>query len=179
MPLQSGSDTVLARMRRRYNSETYAIAVEMVNKTVPDVAITTDVIVGFPGETDGDFDKTYRVCEETGYAAMHVFPYSVRPGTSAAHYGERVRDQIKSGRVGRLLALGSTQASEFRARYIGRVRPVLWESRRQNNGSGHWSGLTDNYIRVVAPSDRWLRDEITMARLVEQKEDLVCAQVLS
>ena len=178
MPLQSGSDKVLAQMRRRYTSEMYAAAVEMVRNAVADVSITTDVIVGFPGETDEDFEKTYRLCEETGFAAMHVFPYSVRPGTSAAHYGGRVADDVKTGRMRRLLALASAQAAEFRAQYLGRVRSVLWEGRRENNGSGHWSGLTDNYIRVVAPSDRRLRDRITPARLVRQKEGLVYAQVL-
>ena len=178
LPLQSGSDTVLKRMRRRYTARLYAQAVEMIRRSISDVSITADVIIGFPGETDEEFKETYALCERLGFATAHVFPYSVRPGTSAAYLEGRVPPDVKSRRVQRLLGLGDIKAGEFRRRSLGKVRPVLWEGTREVNGSTLWSGLTDNYIRVLGRSSRQLTNQITPARLCQQKEDLVYAQVL-
>ena len=178
IPLQSGSDAVLKRMRRRYTSARYQETVTMVRDAVPGVSITTDVIVGFPGESEADFQDTYALCDRTGFAAMHVFPYSVRPGTSAAHFEDSLDTDAKSRRMARLLALSRRHALAFRARFLGATRPVLWEARMAATGEERWSGLTDNYIRVVGFSARPLANEITPALLVAQKEDLVLAQVL-
>ena len=178
IPLQSGSDTVLKRMRRRYTARLYGEAVETVRRSIPDVSITADVIIGFPGETDEEFEETYALCERLGFATVHAFPYSVRPGTSAAYLEGRVPPDVKSRRVQRLLGLADAQAGEFRRRSLGKVRPVLWEGTREVKGSTLWSGLTDNYIRVLGRSPRRLTNRITPARLRQQKEDLVYAQVL-
>ena len=127
IPLQSGSDTVLRRMRRRYTARLYAEAVETIRRRIPEVSITTDLIVGFPGETDDEFEETYHFCEQLGFSTAHVFPYSIRPGTSAAHFSLQVPADAKSDRAQRLLKLTGSQAKEFRSRFIGGVRPVLWK----------------------------------------------------
>ena len=178
IPLQSGSNSVLKRMRRRYTAELYVDAVDMIRRVNPDVSITTDVMVGFPGETEEKFEETYALCRRVGFAAAHVFPYSVRPGTSAAHFPDRVDPKAKAVRVQRLLELTGDQAAEFRRRFLGRVRPVLWEETRALDGAVYWSGLTDNYIRVLGRSPGRLANRVTPARLDAQKEDLVYAQVL-
>lgn len=175
LPLQSGSDAVLKRMRRRYTACLYAGAVELVRERIADVAITADVIAGFPGETDQDFDETYALCERVGFASMHVFPYSVRPGTSAAHYGDQVAPDVKSRRARALLKLAEAQEAEFRTRSLGEVRPVLWEEAREADGLTLWSGLTDNYIRVVGESAVPLANQITLARLTSLENGLVRA----
>ena len=178
LALQSGSDAVLGRMRRRYSARQYREIVEMVRDAVPDVSITTDVIVGFPGETDEDFQRTYDLCDAVGFSAMHVFPYSLRPGTSAAHFGGVVDPETRSRRMQVLLALSRHHATLARERSLGSTRPVLWEESREVAGTDYWTGLTDTYIRVVGRSSRPLANEITAARLCRQEGDLVVAQVL-
>ena len=178
LALQSGSDEVLKRMRRRYTVGRYVEAVEMVREAVQGVSITTDVIVGFPGETDADFQRTYGLCDEVGFAAMHVFPFSARPGTSAAHFGGGVHPEGRTNRVRELLRLSRRHAAAFRERLLGTTRPVLWEASRESMGSDVWVGLTDNYVRVAARSPRVLTNEMTSARLYAREEDLVLAQVL-
>ena len=178
LPLQSGSDRVLKQMRRRYTARLYAETAELIRQSIPEVSISADVIVGFPGETEGEFQETYALCAEIGFAAMHVFPYSVRPGTSAAHFDGQVAPEVRSRRVQALLELAETQAAVFRKGALGQVRPVLWEEARKANGSTLWSGLTDNYIRVMGESAQQLANVVTLARLYTQEEDLVYAQVL-
>ena len=166
IPLQSGSDAVLRRMRRRYTAGRYIDVVKLVRETVPAASITTDVIAGFPGETSEDFQATYELCEGVGFASMHVFPYSARPGTSAAYLEGQVLAEDRSERARELLALAERGAAKFRRRQIGDVRPVLWETTTGAEGRELWSGLTDNYIRVMGESPRPLFNTITPARLV-------------
>ena len=173
LPLQSGSDAVLKRMRRRYDSRQFLEAVSAIRKAIPDAAVTTDVIAGFPGETETDFKETYRLCREVGFSAMHVFPYSSRPGTSAAHFRDDVPPKVKSERVGRLIALSQKQGTKYRARFVGTSRQVLWESRK----AGKWVGLTDNYIRVAVHSDRDLANKLTWARIVGLNGQSAIAEV--
>ena len=149
LPLQSGSDRILTAMRRRYSADGFRRAVALVRQTVPDVAITTDVIVGFPGETEEDFQHTSDLCQEIGFAAIHVFPYSRRPGTAAALLKEQVPQLVKRRRLERMLALAEASADAFRARFQGRIMDVLWEeSRLDERRRLVWRGLTDNYLRV-------------------------------
>ncbi len=165
LPLQSGSDAVLARMRRRYTGQRYLDAVDGIKASVPGASITADVIVGFPGETDDDFEVTYALCEQAEFAGMHAFPYSVRPGTSAAHFDDKVGPAVKSARMERLLELAGKQSAAFRSAMLGSTRPVLWEERSGGDGARVWHGLTDNYIRVAAPSSASLHNRITPVRL--------------
>ena len=171
MPLQSGSDDVLKRMRRRYTAAEYAETVRRIRGRIPHAGVTADVIVGFPGETEKDFRDTYEVCERIGFADMHAFPYSARPGTSAAHYGGHMEPPVKRERMDALLALAKCQAREFRQFNIGMERPVLWESQAVHEGALHWTGLTDNYIRVRARSGGNLLNVIKGARMKAVGED--------
>jgi threonylcarbamoyladenosine tRNA methylthiotransferase MtaB len=137
-------------MRRRYTVDQFRQAVALIRRWLPDVAITTDVIVGFPGEGDEDFQRTHDLCQELAFAAIHVFPYSRRPGTLAALAKEQVPDAVKRQRLERMLKLARTSADAFRARFRGRTLDVLWEEARarQDGEPLLWRGLTDNYLRV-------------------------------
>ena len=175
LPLQSGSDAVLKRMRRRYSAAQYADAVERIRGRVADAAVTADVIVGFPGETDADFGATYELCERMAFADMHAFPYSVRPGTSAAHFGGQIAPQVKGERMRALLGLAAAQSDAFRRGCLGSARRVLWEDRVVADGVEYLVGLTDNYIRVRAQSDGLPTNAITAATLTDLRDGIVYA----
>ena len=179
LPLQSGSNRILKEMRRRYTAEEYADTVERIRRRVGHASVTTDVIVGFPGETEEDFVESFQLCRGLGFADTHVFPYSVRPGTSAAHYDDQVSPQVKKSRMDALLTLSRSKARDFRIGAHGTERPVLWETRGEIDGEPVWTGLTDNYIRVRARSNSPLLNVVTLARLGELDEDeVVRAEVI-
>ena len=165
MPLQSGSDRVLKAMRRRYTAREYADAVARVRGAVGGASITTDVIVGFPGEDEDDFQRSMSLANEVGFADMHVFPYSRRPGTSATYISPRVDDVTMGRRMSEMLALARVQASEFRTASLGSIRPVLWERSRTWAGGPRLVGLTDSYLRVVAEGAPSLVNSVTLTRL--------------
>jgi threonylcarbamoyladenosine tRNA methylthiotransferase MtaB len=142
MALQSGSDAVLVRMRRRYTAHDFAAAADGVRSALPEAAITGDVIAGFPGETEDDHRSTLDVIERVGFADLHVFPYSERPGTSAAHFDDHVDPAVRSRRAAEIRGLAERLSENFRRKVIGTVRPVLWES------DAPATGLTDTYLRV-------------------------------
>jgi threonylcarbamoyladenosine tRNA methylthiotransferase MtaB len=171
--LQSGSDAVLRRMRRRYTVDEFRRALTLIREHVPEAAVTTDVIAGFPGETDAEFEETLSICREAAFAALHVFPYSRRSGTAAARMARQVPEAVKRGRVERLLGLGAGLKAAFLARFQGRVVPVLWETCRRDgeDGISVWEGLTDNYIRVFVRSDIDLDNRVVPARLTGQRPD--------
>jgi len=177
IPLQSGSDTILRSMRRRYDTARFAETVELVRKKIPDAGITTDTIVGFPGEGAREFAESYSFAMSVGFSDMHVFPYSIRPGTSAAHLDGQVEVIKKRERTGEMLELAATAVREFRLGSLGQTRPVLWEPGKGRDAGGIWSGLTDNYLRVKAQSDRDLGNVITDARLTGLDRDWVTGEV--
>jgi threonylcarbamoyladenosine tRNA methylthiotransferase MtaB len=162
LSLQSGSDSVLQRMGRRYNTADYKRAVAQIRKAVPDAAITTDIIVGFPGESDVEFRESCDFAKQTQFARIHVFPYSPRPGTKAAAMPNHVEDRIKQERSRKMLALGRACVRNFRKRFLGQTVMVLWEKQT----GGVWSGLTDNYIRVFTKSDQDLTNQLLPVKLV-------------
>ena len=167
LPLQSGSDTVLRLMRRRYTAERFRRAVALIRELVPDVAITTDVIAGFPDETDTDFEATYSLCEEICFAAIHAFPYSRRPGTAANLMGNHLPVAVRRRRLERLLTLADASAQAFRRRHLGRLMPVLWEERKR----GLWQGLTPNYLRVYTRADDDLTNKLLPTRLLALQDE--------
>ena len=176
IPLQSGCDTTLRTMRRRYSTLQFAASVELVRRMYPDAGITTDIIVGFPGESDDDFTASLKFATAMRFSDIHAFPYSPRPGTSAAYFRVQVAEPEKRARMGEMLALSAESAFRFRESQLGAVRPVLWE---RSSGSGSvWSGLTDNYLRVRADSDLPLSNQITNARLTELEGDWVMSEVI-
>ena len=180
VPLQSGGDQVLRAMRRRYDTGQFARTVDLIRRTVPEAGVTTDLIVGFPGEGEQEFRQSWDFVDAMGFSDMHIFPYSPRPGTSGAHFGAQVPEPVKKERAALMLALADKHFREFRVRQLGRVRPVLWESAREQAGATVNSGLTDNYIRVYAdasPAGPNPHNHITPARLVELVDDRVYARL--
>jgi threonylcarbamoyladenosine tRNA methylthiotransferase MtaB len=175
LALQSGSEGVLQRMRRRYTATEYSEALHSLREAIPDVAITTDVIVGFPGETESEFEESYAFCREAAFAAIHVFPYSQRQGTAAVKLPGQVAEPVKKERVRRLIALGEELSRAYRQRFIGTTSSVLWETQRQEA----WEGLTDTYIRVRTPArGADLHNRTTAVRLTALGEDGMLGEVL-
>lgn len=160
LPLQSGSASVLKRMARRITLEAFAALVESARAAIPQVAISTDIIVGFPGETAAEFEQTLEFARRMDFAAGHVFSYSSRPGTPAARMRGQVRGDTVKARSSSLRALLKEQAGMFHRRSIGMTLPVLWEAASTLTEAG-WQieGLTDNYQRVtaIAREPRWNR----------------------
>ncbi|PAD21855.1 tRNA (N(6)-L-threonylcarbamoyladenosine(37)-C(2))-methylthiotransferase MtaB [Terribacillus saccharophilus] len=149
IPLQSGSDSVLKRMRRKYSSDFYRSKIDKVKKALPNLAITSDVIVGFPGETEEEFMETYRFIQEIGYSELHVFPYSKRTGTPAARMTDQVDDETKNERVHRLITLSDQQAKEYASQFENEVLEVIPEELYDENESDTlYVGYTDNYLKV-------------------------------
>ena len=167
LPLQSGSDSVLNRMRRRYSADDYRRAVALIREHVPDVAITTDVIAGFPAETQSDFEATIGLCREMGFAAIHAFPYSRRPHTAAALMRDHLLPPVRRARLETLLQLGRETSLAFRRRFLGRTMQVLWEENR----GGRWQGLTGNYIRVYASDAQDLSNRLLSTRLASLEDE--------
>jgi len=163
--LQSGSESVLQRMKRSYSLYQYQRTVHLIRKMIPKVAITTDVMVGFPGESDEEFEQSYSFCLQAGFANIHVFPFSPRPDTAAAAMTGQVADKIKQERNQRMLELAQSSRRRFSEQFLGQTMPVLWEKETEP-GSGTYSGLTSNYIRIFARSHKDLSNEITPARLL-------------
>jgi len=179
IPLQSGSDTILKSMRRRYDTARFAETIALVRKTIPGAGITTDIIIGFPGEGVREFAESYSFAASMDFSDMHVFPYSIRPGTSAAHLDDQVIDTQKKERSGEMLELAAASVKKFRQGALGQVRPVLWEPTQGKNCVGIWSGLTDNYMRVKADSGCDLSNLITNTRLTGLDEDWMTGEVVS
>lgn len=169
LSLQSGSSTVLRRMRRPYTAEQFASAVELARSKIPNVAITTDVIVGFPGEADVEFQESIEFVERMNFARVHMFPYSPREGTIAAKLPLQVAELVKDARAKSMQRVADASARRFANQNLERTFDVLYEE--QTDASGIWSGYTDNYIRVTTRSDENLSNRILPTRLVETVED--------
>jgi len=167
LSLQSGSDGVLNRMRRRYSISDYQGAVSLIRTLVPEVALTTDIIVGFPGETEAEFKESYDFCRQMQFARIHVFPYSPRQETEAAHMPHKVSDRVKKERSQKMLALANESVQNFSQRFLGKTMTVLWEKR----SNGLWSGHTDNYIKVYTKSSEDLTNKLLPVKLEEVRDD--------
>ena len=164
IPLQSGSDTVLERMRRKYSTRFYKEKVERIKQALPDLAITSDVIVGFPGETEDEFMETYEFVKEIGYAELHVFPFSRRTGTPAARMDDQVDPEIKNERVQRLIDLSEQLAKAYAAKYEDEVLEVIPEEHHENN-ENILEGYTDNYMKVKFEGTRDMIGKIIRVKI--------------
>ncbi len=160
LPLQSGSASVLRRMARKTAPDSFAALVQLARAAIPDVAITTDIIVGFPGETDEEFAETLEFVKSMHFAGGHVFSYSARPGTPARCMQGQVRSEVVKARNAALRTVLAESAEAYRRKFIGKTMPVLWEATSILTDEG-WQieGLTDNYLRVtaIAAEPRWNR----------------------
>lgn len=165
LPLQSGSDTTLQRMGRRYGAAEFAALVHTARIAIPGLAVTTDMIVGFPGESDAHFAESLDFVRSQEFARAHVFPYSPRTGTPAATMPEQVPPTVKAERARAMRILSAASERAFRQQFVGGMLSVLWEGSRRGENEMVWSGLTDNYIRVDTPSSDNLTNTLTRTRL--------------
>lgn len=170
LPLQAGTDKLLKRMGRRCTTATFAHLVELAERHIPGLTITTDIIVGFPGETEEEFSKGLIFLEEMKFADAHVFPFSARTGTAAAKFPEQLSKEVKKERLKRVQTVVEKTGREIRSRHLHTVRPVLWEGTGQELAAGEgrlWNGFTDNYLRVetVTTSCGSLANQILPVRL--------------
>ena len=178
IPLQTGCDTMLRSMRRRYNTTQFADTVELIRSKILDAGVTTDIIVGFPGEGVREFAESYTFAESMNFSDMHVFPYSIRPGTTAAHLCNHVDDGIKKERTGEMLELATMKMRQFRLGSLQQVRPVLWNINRSGEPSEEWIGLTDNYLQVRTQQTDDLANTITKVRLTSLDGDCLTTEAI-
>ncbi|MGE7931223.1 tRNA (N(6)-L-threonylcarbamoyladenosine(37)-C(2))-methylthiotransferase MtaB [Viridibacillus arvi] len=150
IPIQSGSDTVLKRMRRKYTMEFFGERLDRLREVLPHLAVTSDVIVGFPGETEGEFMETYNFINHHKFAELHVFPYSKRTGTPAARMEDQVDEEVKNERVHRLLTLNDQLAKEYASQFENEVLEIIPEERiKEGKDAGLYAGYSDNYLKVI------------------------------
>ncbi len=181
LSLQSGCDETLKRMNRHYTSDDFIKSVELLRKYFDDPAITTDIIAGFPGETEEEFDKCFSFAKEVSFYEMHIFKYSRRKGTVADKMPGQVKDEIKEARSHKLIALRDALSKEYRSRQIGKVKPVLFEEEITVGGEKLLTGHTPEYVKVAvkasdaAPNEifdvsigDFLNDELMMGKVIKE-----------
>lgn len=168
IPIQSGSNTVLKRMRRKYTMEFFAERITRLKEALPGLAVTSDVIVGFPGETEEEFMETYNFIKEHKFSELHVFPYSKRTGTPAARMEDQIDEDIKNERVHRLIELSDQLAKEYASNYDGEVVEVIPEEVYKEAGDGNlYVGYTDNYLKVVFPATEDMIGQIVKVKITK------------
>ncbi|NLY68153.1 MAG: tRNA (N(6)-L-threonylcarbamoyladenosine(37)-C(2))-methylthiotransferase MtaB [Tissierellia bacterium] len=173
LSLQSGCDTVLKRMNRKYTTKEYENIVDLIRKYMPNVGITTDIIVGFPGETEEEFNKTYEFVKKIGFSRIHVFKYSPRKGTPASKMDNQVHGNIKNERSDKLIKLGNELMDNFNSLFIGKVVDVLFEEEKD----GFYEGYTTNYIRVKLKSSENIQGKILPVKIVDRKNDFLIGKI--
>jgi threonylcarbamoyladenosine tRNA methylthiotransferase MtaB len=166
LPLQSGSAATLRRMGRRYTPAGFAVLVDAARAAIPGLAMTSDFIVGFPGETQAEFEEGLSFVRAMAFARLHVFPYSSRPGTPAAGMTGQVPPQVKAERAAMVREAGAAAEQAFAGQFLGQTVQVLWESVRPGNEGPVWTGLTDNYLRVQAIHAGELGNTFGLVRLL-------------
>ena len=164
LSLQSGSNSVLKRMNRKYSREQYREKVELIRRYMKDAGITTDIIVGFPGETEGEFNDTYEFVKEISFSKIHVFKYSPRKGTPASEYMDQIHGQVKNERSEKLIELGDRLNRDFNERFLNKSLDVLLEEKVGD----YYEGYTSNYIRVKVKSKK---------NLLGKKEEILIEKV--
>ncbi|MFF2874896.1 tRNA (N(6)-L-threonylcarbamoyladenosine(37)-C(2))-methylthiotransferase MtaB [Gottfriedia sp. NPDC057991] len=168
VPLQSGSDTVLKRMRRKYTMAEFAERIEKLREVLPNCSITSDVIVGFPGESEEEFMETYNFIRDNKFSELHVFPYSKRTGTPAARMEDQVDEEVKNERVHRLIELSNQLAKEYASMFDGDVLEVIPEEKYTEDGAeGLLIGYTDNYLKVVFEGTEDMIGKIVKVKIAE------------
>lgn len=177
LPLQSGCDRTLRRMGRRNTSNGFQNLLESARISIPDLSVTTDVIVGFPGETDTDFFESIEFIDNMKFARLHIFPYSGRPGTAASKMSDQISVDVIQNRSRLMHEISKNRQEQFVGNFVGRELDVLWESYKSYDDLVCWSGFTSNYLRAYAytDADRALRNVITKTKMLETyREGLLC-----
>jgi threonylcarbamoyladenosine tRNA methylthiotransferase MtaB len=175
LPLQAGCDATLRRMGRPITTEAFANLVRAARRAIPGVAVTTDVLVGFPGEDKEAYRASYAFVKEMTFAKLHVFPYSSRPSTPATRLPGQVPHEVRDERAQQMRELGAEQRHRFQTRFLNRELDVLWEKQWKD---GRWTGWTDNYIRVVARAEEDLCNRITPVVLRTLRKGYLEGEVL-
>jgi len=175
--LQSGCDETLKRMNRKYTTSQYESAVNLLRENIDDVSITTDVMVGFPGETEEEFWQTYEFLKKIEFMRMHVFKFSPRKGTPAYSFKAQVPAGEKEKRSKMVIELSQENTLKFNKRFLGKIAPVLFEQETQTM-PGFYEGLTPNYIRVLCKGDSGLKGEIRLVLLKETQEDYILGEII-
>ena len=175
LSLQSGCDRTLKRMNRKYDAAGYERAVEILRKYFPNVAITTDIIAGFPDETDEDFEKSLEFAKKIGFAKIHAFPYSPKRGTPAAVMPNQILNAVKNERTSRLIEASDRMADEFIKSFEGRAMPVLYEREIEHN---IYEGYTTNYIRVLSESSENIKNKIIDTEIVSSEDEKAIGRIL-
>ena len=170
LSLQSGCDETLKRMKRRYTTEEYKTIVDRLRAAIPNVSITTDVIVGFPGETNEEFDKTYEFLKDIELTHMHIFKYSPRKGTPAATMENQVDPSTKHERSEKLLQLNEENFKKFGQKMLDKEFNVLFE---QKVGDNKYEGLTENYVKVIVESDNDISEQILKVKIKDVKNEFL------
>ena len=165
LSLQSGCDATLKRMNRKYTTKEYERGCELLRKYFVHPAITTDVIVGFPGETEEEFEQTKAYLEHIHFYEMHIFKYSKRKGTRAAVMPDQIDEQVKAARSEKLIALGHDMSKEFRKFYIGKNEEVLFEEKAVISDKEYFVGYTKEYVKVAKKTDENLENQIVSGRI--------------
>ena len=168
LSLQSGCDKTLKEMNRKYDTEKYRQAAAILRKYLPEVALTTDIIAGFPGETEEDFQASYDFAKEIGFAKIHAFPYSPKKGTPAAARKDQLLNAVKAERSHRLIELSDKMADDFIQAYVGKEVEVLYE---RAVGEGVYEGHTTNYIKVQATSEKDLTNVICRTKITKAENE--------
>ncbi|MFN2188110.1 MAG: tRNA (N(6)-L-threonylcarbamoyladenosine(37)-C(2))-methylthiotransferase MtaB [Candidatus Promineifilaceae bacterium] len=175
IPLQSGSDRILRRMARRTNRAKFRDLVQTARRAVPNINISTDLIAGFPGETEHDFEETYHYVAEIAFGRLHVFTFSGRPGTAANQMADQIPVPVRKERARKLIELGNRLSLDYHKRNNGSTRSVLWE---QEDSAGRWVGYSENYIRVHAAYSGDLTNTITKTVISDPTASGMSGQVL-
>ena len=175
--LQSGCDETLKRMNRRYTTEEYLEAVKNIREKMPDSAITTDIMTGFPGETDEEFEKTCEFIKKVKFADAHIFKYSIRKGTKAAHMANQVSPCIKEERSRKLVSLIENSRKKFNESFLGKETFVLFE-RPYNKEKNLLEGKTANYITVVAEAEHEYEGKILKVKIEKAEDDILFGKII-
>ena len=177
IPLQSGDDYILKKMRRRYTSEEFLNSLQFVRDTIPSASITTDVIVGFPDESEDMFNNTIKTCNDAMFSKIHIFPYSKRPGTSAYYSDNFVDNSIIKERSKLLEEVSSYYQQQYLNQMVGRPLKVLWENTKSFNSELYWTGLSDTYTRVYSQSEELLQNTITSINIDKVEADYLIGTI--
>ncbi len=178
MPLQSGSDKILKRMARRTSRANFGELVDAARANIPGLNLSSDMIVGFPGETEADFAESLEFVETIEFARLHVFSYSPRPGTAASRFPNQINGKIKKERTRRMIDLGKQLSHNFHQQFVGQTLNVLWERTVGADSNGlRWVGYTDNYIRVQANGPADMFNRVTPTEIVNATADGVAGTI--
>lgn len=178
LSLQSGCDATLKRMNRKYDSDKYRRAVALLKENIEDIALTTDIIVGFPGETEEEFEQSYKFVKEIGFSQIHVFKYSQRKGTPAAKMKNQINPTIKDERSHTMILLGEEMNKNFLSKQVGNTLEVLFEN-LFNNKKDIYEGYTPNYLKVSAFSKENIENHILNVHIKELKKDILKGEILN